>query len=74
MKSEFTLLLIFFYIFNKISSMMFINNSQGECTVLVNYFFNLYLLSLYSRQCFTLGSTLLLATTIPNLKATQHFL
>lgn len=53
---------------------MFINNSQGECTVLVNYFFNLYLPSLYSRQCFTLGNTLLLATTIPNLKATQHFL
>lgn len=53
---------------------MFINNSQGECTVLVNYFFNLYLLSLYSRHCFTLGSKLLLATTIPNLKATQQFL
>lgn len=74
LKSEFTLLLIFFYIFNKISSMVFINNSQGECMALVNYFGNFYLLNLYSRQCFTLGSTLLLATTIPYPKATQHFL
>lgn len=67
------LLLIFFYIFNKISSMMFINNSQGECMALV-IFFNFYLLNLYSRQCFTLGRILLLATTIPYPKATQHSL